>query len=80
MRTGSLLQFDVPNLCVLPSHTDLFRRRFQSALRNCVRRGFSVAECFGVIWVETLEEINLSEHEQHELYDELIVWARHLAA
>lgn len=36
-----------------------------------------MAECFGVIWLETLEEIPLSEEEQSELYEELILWAKH---
>ena len=58
------------------SAQDLFRRRFQRSLRNCIRRRFSVAECFGVIWLETLEEIALTEPEQAELYDELIHWAK----
>ena len=54
----------------------LFRTRFQWSLRQCVRRRFSVAECFGVIWEETLEEIALSDQEQSELYEELIDWAK----
>jgi hypothetical protein len=29
-----------------------------------------------MIWVETWEEIALSEKEQSELYDELINWAK----
>jgi hypothetical protein len=41
-----------------------------------VRRRFSVAECFGVIWEETLEEVALTEAEQSKLYDELIHWAK----
>jgi hypothetical protein len=44
-----------------------------------VRRRFSVAECFGVIWEETLQEITLTEQEQAELYEELIRWAKHSA-
>jgi hypothetical protein len=55
---------------------ELFRARFQTALRQCVRRRFSVAECFGVIWEETLEDITLTEKEQSELYEELIDWAK----
>lgn len=55
---------------------ELFRARFQRSLRNCVRRRFSVAECFGLIWVETLDEVSLTEHEQSELYEELIDWAK----
>jgi hypothetical protein len=53
-----------------------FRERFQRSLRSCLRRGFSVEECFGMIWVETWEEIALSEQGQSELYDELIGWAK----
>jgi hypothetical protein len=55
---------------------ELFRARFQRSLRQCVRRRFSVAECFGVIWEETLDEIALSDEEQSELYEELIDWAK----
>jgi hypothetical protein len=53
-----------------------FRECFQRSLRSCLRRGFSVEESFGMIWVETWEEISLSEQEQAELYDELIGWAK----
>ena len=53
-----------------------FREKFQRSLRSCVRRGFSIEEAFGMIWVETWEEVSLSEREQSELYDELINWAR----
>jgi hypothetical protein len=53
-----------------------FRQKFQRSLRSCVRRGFSVEESFGMIWVETWEEIALTEREQAELYDELINWAK----
>lgn len=56
---------------------ELFRAHFQRSLRNCVRRRFSVAECFGVIWMETLELVRLDDHDQAELYDELITWAKH---
>jgi hypothetical protein len=55
---------------------DLFRERFQRALNACVSRGFSVEESFGMIWVETWEEISLSEQEQAELFDELLQWAK----
>jgi hypothetical protein len=55
---------------------DRFRDKFQRSLRSCLRRGFSVEESFGMIWVETWEEIALSENEQSELYDELIGWAK----
>ncbi len=41
-----------------------------------MRRRFSVAECFGVIWEETQEEITLTDEEQSELYEELIDWAK----
>ena len=45
-------------------------------MRSCVRRGFTVEESFGMIWVETWEEIALTEEEQSLLYDELIRWAK----
>ena len=76
MRTG-LTQFaSGPGPGAHLSGRELFRARFQRSLRNCVRRRFSVAECFGVIWLETLEEVALTEPEQAELYDELIHWAK----
>ena len=59
-----------------PSRKEQFRLKFQRSLRCCIRRGFSVEESFGMIWVETWEEIALSEKEQSELYDELINWAK----
>lgn len=55
---------------------ELFRHKFQRSLRACLRRGFSLEESFGMIWVETWEEISLSESEQGELYEELIKWAK----
>lgn len=59
-----------------PSGKQRFREKFQRSLRSCVQRGFSVEEAFGMIWVETWEEISVTEREQSELYDELINWAR----
>jgi hypothetical protein len=55
---------------------DLFEERFRRALTQCVQRGFHVEECFGAIWEETLEEVELSFREQNELYPDLIDWAR----
>ena len=55
---------------------ETFRLKFQRSLRSCVRRGFSIEEAFGMIWVETWEEVSLSEQEQSELYEELISWAK----
>jgi hypothetical protein len=74
MKTG-LTQSVVPR-AALPNAKELFRARFQRSLRSCVRRRFSVPECFGVIWLEVLEEIALSDEDQCELYDELIDWAK----
>lgn len=62
-----------------PAHTgpkDRFREQFQRSLRACLRKGFSIEECFGLVWVETWEEISLSEQEQAELFEELLGWAR----
>ncbi len=59
------------------SGRELFRARFQRSLRNCVRRRFSVAESFGVVWMETLEEVRINDDEQAQLYDELIRWAKY---
>ncbi len=53
-----------------------FRQRFQRSLRACLRRGFSIEESFGMIWVETWEEVSVTDREQSELYDELIDWAK----
>jgi hypothetical protein len=72
-----------PSKRIVPSFTcpqELFRKRFQAAIRQCVRHRFSVAECFGVIWMETLEEIALSDHEQSVLYEELLCWAKYRLA
>ena len=55
-----------------------FRQCFQSSLASCLRRGFSVEECFGVVWEETLEEVELSEEEQGVLYEQLIRWAKNI--
>lgn len=55
---------------------EAFRQRFQCALVNCVRRGFSVEEAFGIIWEEMIGEIDLSYTEQEEMYPQLIQWAK----
>jgi hypothetical protein len=59
-----------------PVATLKFREKFKRSLRQCVVRGFSVEESFGMIWEETLEEFGLSEKAQAELYEELIDWAK----
>lgn len=53
-----------------------FRQQFKRSLKSCIRRDFSVAECFGTIWQETLEEISIPESEQRALYQELLQWAK----
>ena len=60
----------------LPGAKETFRQRFQCALSQCVRRGFCVEEAFGIIWEETIEQVELSHSEQNELYPELIQWAK----
>ena len=55
---------------------ELFRERFQRSLRSCLRKGFCLEESFGMIWIETWEEVPISEKDQGELYDELINWAK----
>ena len=55
---------------------ECFRQRFQSSLRVCMTRGFSPEESFGMVWVETLEEVPITEHDQAEIYGELIQWAK----
>lgn len=76
MRTALPQETRQTHMSVPVDSKELFRARFQTALRQCVRRRFSVAECFGVIWEETLEEITLTEEEQSEVYEELIDWAK----
>jgi len=78
MSTGLTRLVDHPSSGAPRSEKELFRVRFQRALRSCVRRRFSVAECFGVVWLETLEEIPLTDQEQSELYEQLIDWAKYL--
>jgi hypothetical protein len=58
------------------SAKDRFREKFQRSLRSCVRKGFTVEESFGMIWVETWEEIAINDQEQSALYDELIRWTK----
>jgi len=53
-----------------------FRERFQRSLKSCIKRSFSVEECFGQVWQETLEVIALTEQEEAELYAELLEWAK----
>lgn len=60
----------------VPSAKEIFEQRFRCALSQCVRRGFQVEECFGVIWEETLEQVEISFREQNELYPNLIAWAK----
>jgi hypothetical protein len=61
------------------SEMERFREKFQRSLRSCLRRGFSVEESFGMIWVETWEEVSVTEEEQSLLFDELIGWAKRVA-
>ena len=67
-----------PALAIFQAATpkDQFQQHFRCALAQCVRRGFQVEECFGMIWEETLEEVELSFREQNELFPELIAWAK----
>jgi hypothetical protein len=53
-----------------------FRQHFQSALRQCLRHRFTLAESFGVVWMEAMELVPLEEAEEAELYAELLEWAR----
>jgi len=56
-----------------------FRTEFERAIFQCTKWGFSIEECFGMIWEETLEKITLSEDSQPHVYNELIEWAKHQA-
>jgi hypothetical protein len=55
---------------------ELFRERFRCAMAQCVRHGFGIEECFGVIWEETQERVELSFRDQNDVYPELINWAK----
>jgi hypothetical protein len=55
---------------------EIFCGRFQKALRECIRHRFSVEESFGMIWVETLDEVPLLPEEQAQIYEQLIGWAK----
>jgi hypothetical protein len=45
-------------------------------LRAYLARHNSVAEGFGRVWEQTLEEVALEEPDQAQIYWELIQWAR----
>ena len=55
-----------------------FRNHFQRSLRKCVAKGFSVEDCFGIVWEETLEIIPLNDAEYGKLYEQLIAWAKQM--
>jgi len=67
-----------PDECL--DQTNLFRTKFQNALRECIRHHFSVEEAFGIIWVEILEEVPLLPNEQASVYEEMIQWAKTCAS
>jgi hypothetical protein len=41
-----------------------------------LKRHFSAAECFGMAWEGTLNEVPLGEQEQAEVYRWLLAWVR----
>jgi hypothetical protein len=55
---------------------ELFCERFRCAIAQCIRHGFEIEECFGVIWEETQENVELSFRDQNDIYPELINWAK----
>lgn len=55
-----------------------FRRQFRRSLMKRVQKGFSIEECFGLVWEGTLEKTRLPESEHAKLYEELIAWAKQL--
>lgn len=67
-----------PSVVTIKESTEEFRTQFQRSLKKCVAKGFSVEECFGVVWEETLERIPLSDSQFRKLYEELIGWAKNL--
>ena len=81
MNAAAILQFSGSFSSIARrSEKDRFRDKFQRSLRSCIRKGFTVEDTFGTIWVETWEEIAITEEEQSELYEELIRWAKTLLA
>lgn len=76
LESSAATSFPVLGFFPVASAKEKFEQRFRCALAQCVNRGFQVEECFGLIWEETLEEVELSFREQNELYPELIEWAR----
>jgi hypothetical protein len=77
MQPGLIAEFSEGLRCTEGlSQTEIFRANFQNALRECIRHRFSVEESFGMIWVETLEEVPLLPEEQAQVYDVLIGWAK----
>ena len=77
MNNGTLTNLRAPSTLEKdPCAIAQFREKFKRSLRQCVVRGFSVEEAFGMIWVETLEEVLLTDEEQGELYEDLISWAK----
>jgi hypothetical protein len=64
------------NIFAASDKKELFRERFRCAIAQCIRHGFEIEECFGVIWEETQEKVDLSFRDQNDLYPELIVWAK----
>lgn len=55
---------------------DEFQQRFQRALLRCIAKRFSMEECFGLIWEETLQDIPLPEDAHREVYERMISWAK----
>ena len=53
-----------------------FYAHFTKHLTACIKRRFSVAESFGVVFDETLQEIPLNENEQRAVYHQLLQWVR----
>jgi hypothetical protein len=76
--SSSWLESNLSKLLNPPLGKERFRTRFQRSLLTCLDKEFSVEECFGLIWEETLETCALSDSEQLELYHELLEWAKSL--
>lgn len=53
-----------------------FRLRFQSGLKQYLSTRESVAEGFGIVWEQTLDEVPLEDKLQRALYARLLDWAR----
>ena len=53
-----------------------FRAHFTRELAKCIGKRRPIAESFGLVFTETLDQIPVSEDEQGSLYQELLMWTK----